>query len=89
MKYGERKSCIDLSTIFESNERFEKYVTFDGIKKDSSLRYWEKQSTERSKKNKKYTPKRHLLDVSIANTSYIYDLDEHLKKGDAKDLQEE
>ena len=41
------------------------------------------------KKNKKYIPKRHLLDVSIANTSYIYDLDEHLKKGDKKDSQEE
>jgi hypothetical protein len=35
MKDGDRKSCIDLSTIFEQNERFKKYVTFDGIKKDS------------------------------------------------------
>ena len=52
MNDGDKKSCIDLSTIFESNERLKKYVTFDGIKKDSYLRYQEKQSSERAKKKK-------------------------------------
>ena len=75
------KSYIDLSPMIEVNDRFIKYVTFDGIKKDSYLRYKEQQSLKRStEKEKGCDSKSHLLCVTITNTNYVFDLDAHIVK---------
>ena len=79
------KSYIDLRPMFTQDERLSKYVTFDGIKEDSYLRYKELELHQRmliedmieGKKNKKdqeYKP-RHLLNLTVSNTSYVFDLD--------------
>ena len=62
----EKPVSINLEPLL-SDERFIKYVTFDGIRKDSILRYHEKEMHERLKKrdeeyNDEYKP-RHLLNV--------------------------
>ena len=67
--------------MIEANDRFIKYVTFDGIKKDSYLRYKEKQSLKRStKKEVDRDNKSHLLCVTITNTNYVFDLDAQIVK---------
>ena len=40
-------SYIDLSLILKQDERLRKYVTFDGIKEDSHLRYSELELSRR------------------------------------------
>ena len=46
-------SHIDLSLILKQDERLRKYVTFDGIKEDSYLRYSELELSRRLKLMKK------------------------------------
>ena len=76
--------------MFTQDERLSKYVTFDGIKEDSYLRYKELELHQRmliedmidGKKNKKdqeYKPK-HLLNLTVSNTSYVFDLDATIEK---------
>ena len=43
------QSHIDLSLILKQDERLRKYVTFDGIKEDSYLRYSELELSRRFK----------------------------------------
>ena len=74
-------SYIDLSKMLQDKENCEKFVTFDGIKKDSFLRSFEKESHVRlqqqlQNKDKLYAPEVHLLNVTVQNTSYVFDLDE-------------
>ena len=71
--------------IAEDEKKFIKYVTFDGIRKDSYLRLHNKEMHERLvKKGVVDTDmgfkKRHLLNVCVANTSYVFDLDESEKR---------
>ena len=70
--------------MFKQDERLRKYVTFDGIKKDSYLRSSELESHRRMSLINKideevdqepYKP-RHLLDVTVSNTSYVFDIDQ-------------
>ena len=80
---NKKPTSIDLEPLL-SEKRFIKYVTFDGIRRDSILRFHEKEMHERLKKrdeeyNHEYKP-RHLLNVCVANTGYIYDLDETVEK---------
>ena len=76
--------------MFTQDERLSKYVTFDGIKEDSYLRYKELELHQRmliedmiegkkSKKNQEYKPK-HLLNLTVSNTSYVFDLDATIEK---------
>ena len=67
--------------MFTQDERLSKYVTFDGIKEDSYLRYKELELHQRmligdkkDKKDQEYKP-RHLLNLTVSNTSYVFDLD--------------
>ena len=59
--------------MIEVDERYIKYVTFDGIKKDSFLRYRDKLAHNQKEIS-------HLLCVTITNTNYVFDLDAHLMK---------
>ena len=69
--------------MFKQDDRLRKYVTFDGIKKDSYLRSSELESHRRMNLmnikdeacQEPYKP-RHLLDVTVANTSYVFDIDQ-------------
>ena len=75
---------IDLEPLL-LEKRLIKYVTFDGIRKDSILRFHEKEMHERLKKrDEKHNHEfklKHLLNVCVANTGYIYDLEETIEKG--------
>ena len=73
--YQEQKSkpFIDLKPMLEMNERYIKYVTFDGIKKDSFLRYRDELAHDQEGIS-------HLLSVTITNTNYVFDLDACLMK---------
>ena len=66
-------------------EKLRKYVTFEGIRKDSNLRYQERilqyRLHNRQEGEDKEFEFRHLLDVVIGNRSYIYYLDEQVEKG--------
>ena len=61
--------------MLKQEEHLKKYVTFDGIKEDSSLRCHELELHQRLrlKQQKEYKP-RDLLDLTISNTSYIFDI---------------
>ena len=69
--------------MFTQDERLSKYVTFDGIKEDSYLRYKELELHQRmlieKKKDQEYKP-RHLLNLTVSNTSYVFDLDATIEK---------
>ena len=80
------KSYIDLRPMFTQDERLSKYVTFDGIKEDSYLRFKELELHQRmlmdgkkSEKDQEYKP-RHLLNLTVSNTSYVFDLDATIEK---------
>ena len=80
------KSYIDLRPMFTQDERLSKYVTFDGIKEDSYLRFKELELHQRmlmdGKKigeDQEYKP-RHLLNLTVSNTSYVFDLDATIEK---------
>ena len=86
---------IDLKPVLGENQgKMIKYVTFDGIRKDSIMRYHEKEmharliDRDQTLQDKIYTPA-HLLNLTVANTAYVYDLDtqaqlEKKSKGDCK-----
>ena len=75
---GEKKFHIDLSLIFKEDDSLRKYVTFDGIKKDSYLRYAElelhRRMIQKLQPVGEYKP-RSLLNLTVSNTNYVFDLD--------------
>ena len=75
---GEKKSHIDLSLIFKEDDSLRKYVTFDGIKKDSYIRYAElelhRRMIQKLQPVGEYKP-RSLLNLTVSNTNYVFDLD--------------
>ena len=77
---------IDLKPLIdEDDKRFIKYVTFDGVSKDSYLRTHNREMHKRLQSRNYYNNEyknfriRHLLNICVRNTSYIYDLDESEK----------
>ena len=74
----EKKSHIDLSLILKEDDTLRKYVTFDGIKEDSYLRYAElelhRRMNQKMQTDEKYKP-RNLLNLTVSNTNYVFDLD--------------
>ena len=72
---------IDLKPIIFDKKRLLKYITFDGIRKDSFLRYEEQEMHKRlMKRDDTYREsemykQEHFLDLTIANTSYLLNLD--------------
>ena len=72
---------IDLEPIIFDKKRLLKYITFDGIRKDSFLRYEEQEMHKRlNKRDETYRDsemykQEHFLDLTIANTSYLFNLD--------------
>ena len=71
--------CIDLDPMLKQEEHLKKYVTFDGIKEDSCLRCHELELHQRLKQKNKYKP-RVLLDLTVSNTSYIFDIGAQYEK---------
>ena len=73
-----KKFHIDLSLIFKEDDSLRKYVTFDGIKKDSYLRYAElelhRRMIQKMQPVGEYKP-RNLLSLTVSNTNYVFDLD--------------
>ena len=63
-------------------------MTFNGIRKDSFLRYREKEVHLRLQKRdtnyKEDYKAKHLLDIKVRNTSFIYDLDAQVDKRNTK-----
>ena len=59
-------------------------MTFNGIRKDSFLRYREKEIHMRLQKRDATYPgnfkAKHLLDIKVRNISYVYDLDAQVDK---------
>jgi hypothetical protein len=84
---------IDLKPIIFEKRRLLKYITFDGIRKDSFMRYEEQEMHKRLKKRDNtygesdMYKQEHFLDLTIANTSYLFNLDAQVELGHVYQLE--
>ena len=74
----QQKHEINLENLLKQDKTLIKYVVFDGLSNQSFLRFKENHfgtKTELGSNGMKFFKPGHLLNVTIKNSSYVYDLD--------------
>ena len=77
LKDGEKYFQLDLKYLLIDKSAL-KHVSFDGLKKQSHLRFKELHFNQYDKDKKEFeNPPSHLINVTVRNSSYVFDLDKH------------
>ena len=77
LKDGKKSSDLDLKYLITDKSTL-KHVTFDGLKKQSHLRFKELHFNQYDKDEKEFANHpSHFINVTVKNSSYVFDLDKH------------